>query len=77
MAVINAHLTAPPPSSARSAPISHASTVLATAWVAKTTAERFVSCEQFAAAFRQAVGSDSTSAQPTQAAIPPAATVGV
>ncbi len=43
---------------------------LATA-LAKTAAERFVSCEQFAAAFRQAVGSHSTSIQPTQAAIPP------
>jgi hypothetical protein len=40
--------------------------------LAKTAAERFVSCEQFAAAVRQAVGSDSTSIQPTQAAIPPA-----
>jgi hypothetical protein len=45
--------------------------VLATA-LAKTPAERFVSCEQFTAAFRQAVGSDSTSAQPAQAAIRPA-----
>jgi len=45
--------------------------VLASA-LANTAAERFVRSKQFAAAFRQAVGSDSTSAQPTPAAISPA-----
>ena len=71
VAVISAHLTAPPPNQ-REAPRSRTlGRVLASA-LANTAAERFVRSKQFAAAFRQAVGSDSTSAQPTQGAIPPA-----
>lgn len=70
VAVISQHLTAAPPKLSEKRPeLSALNDVMATA-LAKTPADRFATCRQFAAALRQATGEESISSRPTQTAVP-------
>src|SRR5439155_16297372 len=74
VAIIHAHLSEPPPalSSRRPGLPAAADAVLARA-LAKAPAERYASCEEFAAALRQGLGLPATESVPPAAAVRAAA----